>query len=162
MKLKSGFIAIGMIFTLGIGNVMADPARNEAVSELLEITRTAEQIKTVAASSIRLFLDQGFKSHPDIPKDVKERAYDIMVETLQENVDGLVEPLKKIYAETYSLEELNAMIDFYSTDIGQKVVEKTPVLAQQAVVIGSQWGMTVNRQVMERIHKDLADKGYKL
>ena len=85
-----------------------------------------------------------------------------MVETLQENVDGLVEPLKKIYAETYSLEELNAMIDFYSTDIGQKVVEKTPVLAQQAVVIGSQWGMTVNRQVMERIHKDLADKGYKL
>ncbi|WP_293948052.1 DUF2059 domain-containing protein [Sneathiella sp.] len=162
MKLKSGLIAIGMIFTLGIGNVMADPAREKAVTELLEITRTAEQIKAVTIQSIRLFLDQGFRSHPDIAEEAKDRAYEIMVETLQENIDGLVDPLKKVYADTYSLEELNAMIDFYSSDIGQKVVEKTPVIAQQAVVIGSQWGMTVNRQVMERIHKDLADKGYKL
>ena len=68
MKLKSGFIAIGMIFTLGIGNVMADPARNEAVSELLEITRTAEQIKTVAATVFAFSLIRGSNRIPIFPK----------------------------------------------------------------------------------------------
>jgi hypothetical protein len=39
----------------------------------------------------------------------------------------------KIYAETFTEDELKQMIDFYSSPVGKKVVEKLPALTQKAM-----------------------------
>ena len=61
-----------------------------------------------------------------------------------------------IYDRHFTMEELQALIDFYTTPIGQKIVNKLPLVAQESNAIGQQWGETKALEIMQR----LAEQGY--
>ena len=51
---------------------------------------------------------------------------------------------------------------FYKTPLGQKVVTKLPVVAQQSAELGQAWGTQVAERVAERIRAAAKQKGYEL
>jgi hypothetical protein len=61
-----------------------------------------------------------------------------------------------IYDRHFTMEELQALIDFYTTPVGQKIVNKLPLVAQESNAIGQQWGETKALEIMQR----LAERGY--
>jgi hypothetical protein len=61
-----------------------------------------------------------------------------------------------VYDRHFTMEELQALIDFYTTPVGQKVVIKLPLVAQESNAIGQQWGETKALEIMQR----LAEQGY--
>ena len=61
-----------------------------------------------------------------------------------------------IYDRHFTMEELQALIDFYTTPVGQQVVKKLPLVAQDSNVISQQWGETKALEIMQR----LAEQGY--
>ncbi len=42
----------------------------------------------------------------------------------------------EIYASMFTTQEMNQMIDFYKTEVGQKIIEKTPEITQRSVEAG--------------------------
>jgi hypothetical protein len=61
-----------------------------------------------------------------------------------------------IYDRHLTMEELQALIDFYATPVGQRVVKKLPLVAQESNAIGQQWGETKALEIMQR----LTEQGY--
>ena len=61
-----------------------------------------------------------------------------------------------IYDRHFTMEELQALIDFYTTPVGQQVVKKLPLVAQESNAIGQQWGETKALEIAQR----LAEQGY--
>lgn len=49
------------------------------------------------------------------------------------NVDDIINNLIPVYSQHYSLQELNNLVEFYQTPTGQKLLETTPVIAQEAM-----------------------------
>ena len=71
---------------------------------------------------------------PDSRKaDLLETAFgEVMAETVAVLMPRYVEQMSKVYAQTYTQAELEGLIAFYSSPLGQSVLEKTPGLAPEA------------------------------
>ncbi|MFT3868288.1 MAG: DUF2059 domain-containing protein [Nibricoccus sp.] len=66
------------------------------------------------------------------PKDFEEhqsKVMDAMMEAM--NLPQMKEDMKKIYAETFSKEELAAMNNFYATPAGLAMIDKQPEISEK-------------------------------
>jgi len=55
--------------------------------------------------------------------------------------DELVNLIIPLYVKTYDEDTLQAAIDFYKTEAGQKLIAAMPQLTQESMEIGQKWGM---------------------
>ncbi|RXG33090.1 DUF2059 domain-containing protein [Leeuwenhoekiella marinoflava] len=72
------------------------------------------------------------------------------------SIDDLAEMLTPVYKKSLTQSDLQAIIGFYQTPIGQKFAEKTPAITQESMQVGQQWGMKLGQEVMSK----LQEKGY--
>ena len=68
----------------------------------------------------------------------------------------LVEMLAPVYQKHLTEDDLKKIIEFYQTPAGKKYATKTPLITQESMQVGQQWGMKVGQQFMQK----LAEKGY--
>lgn len=64
---------------------------------------------------------------------------DVMMQFFQKHMsyDSLKPDMLRIYAETFSGQELKEINAFYSTEVGKKTIEKMPALMAQGAQIGA-------------------------
>jgi uncharacterized protein len=72
------------------------------------------------------------------------------------NPTEMVDLLVPIYTKYYTDAELMQLLAFYKSPIGQKVIEKLPLISQDSYKVGEEWGRKIGEKVAER----LKDKGY--
>ncbi len=70
------------------------------------------------------------------------------------SIDDLVTKLVPIYSQHLTLEDLNGLIEFYKTPVGKKFAEKTPLITQQSIQVGQQWGMEVGQKIVNKIKEE--------
>jgi len=118
----------------------AAPPSQAQIDELLEVTRVREsiagmlpQIQTSQQQMIQQVL---------AGKDLSERQqreFDVMMATTMNTMAEILsweqlQPLyRELYAQTFDAEEVQAMIDFYASPVGQSMVRKMPLLMQNAM-----------------------------
>lgn len=69
------------------------------------------------------------------------------------NVNQLVDLLVPVYQKQFTEEDVKAFLEFYQSPAGKKLVEKQPVIMQESMVIGQQWGMGVAQKIQEILSK---------
>lgn len=108
---------------------------------------------------------QAFKSAiSSIMANYKNMRTDIPVEFWNEletelgttSMGDLVKMMEPIYQKHLTEDELKAIIAFYATPAGKKLAEKTPVIMQESMQAGQQWGMAIGSKVAQK----MKDKGY--
>jgi len=72
----------------------------------------------------------------------------------------LVEQMALIYARNFTTEDMQEMLAFYRTSVGQKLVEKMPAISQEGVTVGQAWGRQIGVEVQSRINEELRKKGH--
>ena len=58
--------------------------------------------------------------------------------TTQLNAESFMPEIAQIYVDVFTQEELEAVLEFYRSPIGQKMLAKTPELMQRSMAIGQQ------------------------
>ncbi len=161
-QFRSLMIASLFFVLVSTVSAQAETEKQAAVMELIKVTNLAELMEKTTIDALKFGLAQRFNQHPNIPEDVRQKTFEILKETFQENMDGLLVPMSKVYEQNFSLNEINQLIDFYKTDVGQKLISTMPKVMQEGMMIGAKWGQQVGLIAMERIQKELASKGYKI
>jgi hypothetical protein len=106
--------------------------------------------KTYQAAIIQM-TDTYKKNHPDLDPDfVKEMEQ----EFLKTSIDDLTEMLTPIYQKYMTIEDLKAMIAFYETPSGQKFAEFTPMITQESMRVGQEWGMKIGQEMARRMAEE--------
>lgn len=77
-------------------------------------------------------------------------------EFLKTSMEDLVDMLTPVYQKHLTATDLDKMIEFYQTPVGKKYAEKTPVIMQESMQVGQQWGARIGKKFQER----LQEKGY--
>jgi hypothetical protein len=68
----------------------------------------------------------------------------------------LMNMLIRVYDKYLTEEDLDALIAFYSTDTGQKIIKSLPEITKESMNVGAEWGREVGAKLMEQ----LKAKGY--
>ena len=152
MKYKLFFVvmmAAGVSFAQS-----ATPESRAASAKLLEVLRMAENFDSYIQQAIQM--QRGVLDQMDMSTEEKEQAKKGMEKSMQpvlkkfswENMKGT---FADIYAEVFTAEELNGIIEFYESPAGQKFVEKQPQLTQ----VTMQKMQGVMAQMMPEIQKEV-------
>lgn len=146
-KIGAKVIIIGLIFLVG-GLVNANPNADsyyESVEELLLLMKVDENLAYTFAQLRPILLEQ-FQAMMD--GDVTPEQVQIMEKYMGEMLDMMEEEMSwekikddfiHVYMSVYTEEEIQELIKFYQTPVGQKTIEQTPILMEQSMEISQKY-----------------------
>lgn len=114
------------------------------IEELLAITSSNE----LNAQVIEGIITQFRQVSPDVPDEWWDRFSDKI------DYAELNELVIPIYAQNFTNEELDGIIAFYRTPIGQSVIEKMPAVIQESLSAGQIWGISIAQEIISDMEAD--------
>ncbi len=148
MKKLTTIIAL-ILITFGLSFGQVDPEFKAALKNMFEVSGSEETYKTVIKQMVSMFKMQ-FTNVPE------EHWNELEKEFLQTSLVDLVDMLVPIYSKHLTLDDIQKIIEFYHTPTGKKYAEKTPLITQESMQIGQQWGMQIGQDFQNK----LKEKGY--
>ena len=153
------------LFLLGTSAVLASPAKDASIRQLMAVTHVRawsrvvnKRVDAMMDNAMRQSLD-GRSPNPD-----EQKAIDRMRRSMHALMNHLIgwKYLGPIYLrwfkETYSEEEIQGMLAFYRSPVGQAVIAKRPLLLQEATEF-TQAQMRASapemRQILAKFHHDV-------
>lgn len=115
--------------------------KNETIAKLLRLTGAGE----MGVQMMDQMLNQFRQLHPDVPNAFWDEFL------ADASVDGLEALIVPIYAKHFTQEELDALIEFYESEIGRKLIAKQPMIMQESFFAGQQWGKEIADKVVKRL-----------
>ena len=80
---------------------------------------------------------------------------------LRAQLPAYIDVTARLYVRHFTLEEMNQLIAFYQTPIGQKMLAKLPSLTRESMQIGQLWGQRAAREAFEKFVPVLKKNGLK-
>ena len=117
------------------------PEMEATVRELMEVTGVAD----VGAQMMEQMLEPMKRQMPDVPDDVWTGIF------AKVDMDGLIDLSIPIYAKHFEQSEIEELVAFYRTPVGRKAVSMMPVIMQETIVVGQQWGQTEARRMFQEL-----------
>ena len=87
---------------------------------------------------------------PDVPGEF----WDGMMKEIK--ADDLIDLIVPVYKKYFTQAEIQQLVAFYKTPIGQKVTATLPLITTESMQIGQQWGQEIGQKVVQK----LQEKGY--
>jgi hypothetical protein len=76
--------------------------------------------------------------------------------------DDLLNDIARIYAESFTEEELKDIAAFYQSAIGRKLTATTPKVLEASFVKARDWGQEVSAEVMDSLREEMQKRGHKI
>jgi hypothetical protein len=137
-------ISFALLFTM-VG-YSQKPTKKEQIKTLLEMTGAGKLGVQVAQTMIASFKKNG--------AEVSDEFWDGFSKKL--NPDEMIDMIIPIYDTCFSEQDIQALIAFYKSPIGKKLVDKMPYIAQKSVEVGQVWGQKIGAELID----ELKQKGY--
>ncbi len=148
MKKLISTLSLILIFTnLSFGQV--DNEYKEALQTMFKVSDSEEMYQTAIEQMFTMFKGQY--------SSVKDEVWvSLEAEFKNTSINDLIEMLTPTYQKHLTLEDIKGLIEFYRTPVGKKYAKKSPMIMQESMQIGQQWGMKIG----EEFAKKMKDKGY--
>lgn len=134
---------IFIIVLLSFAFVFAQGKNSKAqkIKHLLELTGSAKIGVQVVHNMIGTYKNY----YPDIPQS----TWDELLKEI--NADEIINLIIPIYDKYYTEQEIDELIKFYQTPVGQKTIKVLPNITQESMAAGEKWG----REIAERINRKI-------
>ncbi len=133
------------------------------IRKLVELTGMAGMVRQMMGTMAEQFVSTLRRRSPDIPEGaiviVRKDTEEVMSSHI-EGPGGLVDRVVPIYDKYFTGEELKGLIAFYQSPLGRKVIAAMPLLMQESMAAGREWGKGLAPLLLQRIRADLEQGGY--
>jgi hypothetical protein len=138
------------------------PDKRVDIEKLLEMTGAMRIGQALSQTMVAQLTAAVRAANPSIPDQLMDVLPEEVNAVLAENAPAFVAMAVRVYDKYYSAAEVKALIAFYATPIGRKVIAVTPSLAQESMQIGIQWGQSLGPEIDRRIRARFRKEGVKL
>jgi hypothetical protein len=135
------------ISTVTFGQV--DKEYTQTLKKMFEVSGSEESYQSAIKQMINMYKQQ----YSNVKVDVWE---ELEKEFLKTSLDNLTEMLAPVYQKYMNLEDLHELIKFYQTPTGKKFAQNTPLIVQESMQVGQEWGRKVGQDFTQR----MKEKGY--
>lgn len=140
---------------------LSDEKRTD-ITTLLGVMGALDVRQKVENYVVGQMTDNLKETRPDIPA----KMYDVLKEevrsAIEDNRDELEALLIPMYHKHYSHQEIQGLLAFYRTDLGKKTVKLMPIMAQESLESGRQWGRIVVLEIRKRVTVKFKEHGYEI
>lgn len=136
--------------------------KREDIEHLLAMTGALSIGKQMSIVIVANLTQSLRKTRPDIPPVVLDLIPAEVAATFDENVGPLKEAMIPIYHRHFTDAEIKEMIQFYSTELGQKTIKVMPTLMQEGMAVGQVWGKSLVPKINQRVTARLRQQGVKI
>jgi uncharacterized protein len=157
-------LIVAFVYLISICTSMAQspsPDAMAAARSLVTTMKLAEQYKALLPAILLGLKPALTQDRPEI-----ERDYDAMLPMIADAFTpyytSMVDGVAAVYANNFSAAELREIEAFYRQPIGQKLLEKSPAITQQAAQVGQDIGRKAAEDLRARLTEALRQKGHKL
>ena len=139
----------------------ANPDAEAAARELVDTMKLPDQFKAVLPTIIQHMKPAIVQNRADVARD-----FDAMMPVVQENMAArlgeLSNAMAAVYASNFTAAELGDLTAFYKSPTGQKLLQKTPVIAAQTMAAGQKFGQAAAADAQKQMTDELRSKGHDL
>ena len=133
--MKKIIITVTLVLLAQFGFSQAvDEAFKKDVLKVIERSGSANQMKSVKGRIMG-----------QIPEE-KQAAFSIDFDAA---MPSFYEKLAKVYMETYTKEDIKAMLAFYESPVGKKMADKSAELMEKSQAAGQEWGEGLQEMMMK-------------
>lgn len=136
--MKSTWLLVCVLALSPLAVEASERASRESVEKLMEVTEVSSMVDAMQSQVDGMF--EGFAAQlnlSDADRPAFEKYKAKLIALLNEEVtwEKLKEPTLEIYMRHFSEEEVQGLIEFYSSDIGQSMIRKMPLVMQESMTI---------------------------
>lgn len=121
----------------------------DAVLKLFKVSHTEQTYNNVVKQMLSMFKQQQTNATSEFWNEVEKEMFD-------KSFNEITDMLLPVYKKYLTIEDLNELIKFYESPIGQKFADTNPLIAQESMKIGQEWGLNIGKKIVEK----LRSKGY--
>lgn len=139
------------------------PADKRAdIERLLAMTQAQAIAQQMSQAMVAQMTGMVRASNPDVPSRVLDVLSEAIDAVIEENMASLMTQMTTVYDDNFTHDDILALLEFYSSDIGRKFVAAQPAIARQSMAIGQTWGQSLGPQIQQRIQQRLQQEGFEL
>lgn len=135
------------------------PEAIAAAQELVASTKASEQLKALMPIFLKNMRAAMLQGRPQMAQDY-DAVVAQMLSGLNERLSEFTKLIALVYANNFSVDELHEIAAFYRTPIGQKLLERQPVIAQQSMQAGQAFARALFEDLKPRIIQELRKRGH--
>jgi hypothetical protein len=141
-------------------NAADAPASREDVERYLDAMHSRETIKNmmdVMTQQVHKMTHEQLKKVPNLPPDYEARMDREADQTLKNfPTEDLLQVMIPVYQKHFSKGDIDAMIGFYATPTGQKLIRDMPAVMAETMQASSGILQKMMAKTMERVQEEIA------
>ena len=146
-------VAVSGLFNVSRGQTPVAPEKAQNIRRLLELTgthRLVHQMIDELMASLK-------SSVPGEQPEVRNKIISIYEEEIKKSftVEKMNEFIIPIYDKYFTDDELTALVEFYESPLGKKVVSVLPQIFSESSSAGEKLGLELQERASERIKKEV-------
>lgn len=162
---KLGLLLVVALLLLGAApSGRADQLDPVAVAKAKEMLAVSRQLQTLDAILVPISQSmEGLleRANPGREKDVREFMLKYYLPEVHKRLPEIGDLMAEVWVRYFTAAELDQLIAFYKSDIGQKVVSLQPRLFQDGMQLGTDWGERIGREALLKMEPELKNRGLK-
>ncbi len=154
-------IACLLLLSPTLASAQNSPEAITAARSLVTTMKLADQYKAMLPAILLGLKPVVTQDRPEIERDYNAMM-PMIAEAFTPYYTAMIDGAARIYASNFTVDELRQIEAFYRQPVGQKLLEKTPALTQQAQAVGQEVGRKASEDLRQRLTEALRQKGHKL
>ena len=132
-----------------------------AARELVIASRAADQIKMLLPLIVQQLKPMIAQNRPEVERDL-DQIMPLMLERMNSRIEQFTDTVAQIYARNFTVDELRQIQAFYRSPTGQKLIDRTPAIAQESMALGQKVGQDVANELRGRAIEELRRRGHNI
>jgi len=128
-------LAAGMLLFWPASPALADEAsKNVKIEEMMQLTHADQMIQQIID---QIAAQRAQLGKIDLPSGERQTV-DVLQQKAMDRLSKVKPGIMKLYAETYTEEEVASIVEFFKSPAGKAMIEKSPQLIQRCVAMDQQ------------------------
>jgi len=156
-SIRSLTTAVALACLVAPPSFAAEPAASAAAERLLEATRVEELTESMYGQISQMISGMAPADVTAEEREAMDSAMQKVMALMRERIGYAVlkDDYVRIYADAYTVDDMNALSDFFDTELGQRYLDKTPEVMAASAALAQERMMAVMPELMEVMQSEM-------
>ena len=155
-------IAVALVAASSVAHAQKPSAASMLVAkQLINVTGATGLFTPLIAGVVEQAKILYLQQNPSLAKDLNEIA-DKMRKNLQPRFAEVTNEIARLYATHFTEQELKAILAFYQSPAGKKMLAQQPIVVDDSMKFAQDWANKLSEQVTTKMRDELKKKGHNL
>lgn len=138
-----------------------DPAAARLAREIIGLTQAGNSLERMAGRLVAEMSPAFERANPERGELVREILETEFLAVFARHEEQFIDSLIPVYTTNFTVEDLEALVEFYTSPVGRKLIAAQPAVAEQAMRMGGMWGQKLGELATIRAIQKMQAEGLK-